>query len=149
MNPEPILLDTSVWIFALRKEPRPFLKEKVDSLLKEDLIVITPLIQLELLGGVSTAKEFERLKRRLEALFNIEITKTHWAKAAHLAFQLRRKGLTVPYTDIILSAVAIVEKIVLGHADAHFDLIAKHTPLKVKSFTSIIEKQETSRGLGS
>ena len=140
MSPELVLIDTSVWIFALRKEPHPSIKQKVDDLLKENLVVTTSLIKLELLGGVNNKREFERLKKRLEALQTVGITDAHWTEAAHLAFHLRRRGLTLPYTDILLSAVAIREEIVLLHADAHFNLIAKHADLKTKSFISLLKK---------
>lgn len=140
MSLELVLVDTSAWILALRKEPHLSIKQKVDNLLKENLVVTTPLIILELLGRVNTEKEFERLKKRLEALLTVGITDIHWNKAARLAFHFRRKGLTLPYTDIILSAVAIEEEIVLLHADHHFDLIAKYSDLKAKSFIPLLKK---------
>jgi hypothetical protein len=140
---ELVLVDTSVWIFALRKEPHPSIKQKIDDLLKENLVVTTPPIKLELLGGVNSEKEFEHLKKRLEALQTVGITDAHWTEAAHLAFHLRRRGLTLPYTGVLLSAVAIREEIVLLHADAHFNLIAKHSDLKTKSFIPLLKNRTT------
>ena len=133
-----VLADTSIWIFALRKESHPFIKKRVDNLLKENLVVTTPLINLELLGGVNTEKEFKRLKQRLELLLTVKISDDHWSQAARLAFKVRRKGLTLPYTDLLLSAIAIAEDIILLHADAHFDLIAKHSDLRVESLVSVL-----------
>jgi predicted nucleic acid-binding protein len=53
---------------------------------------------------------------------------------------LHKKGITVPYTDILIASAALYSKATLLHADIHFDLIAKHTQLKVESFLSLIQK---------
>jgi predicted nucleic acid-binding protein len=38
MPNEFFLVDTSVWIFALRKDPVPQIRNRMDSLLKEDVV---------------------------------------------------------------------------------------------------------------
>ena len=136
-----VLVDTSAWIFALKKNPFLPLKEKIDLLLREELILTFGMIKLELLGGVKSEKEFNRLKNRLDALYEIPTDPSLWDKASKLAFMLHRKGITVPYTDILIASAALYSKATLLHADIHFDLIAKHTELKVESFLSLIQKE--------
>lgn len=116
-----VLVDTSVWIFALRKEFIPVIKEKVDSLLAENLIITIGIIKLELLGGTKTRDEFTRLRDYLDTLYEIRIDRALWQKAYEIVYQLRTRRITVPYTDII---------------------IAKHTNmgLKVESFLSLVRK---------
>ncbi len=128
-----VLIDTSVWIFALKKNFHPFVKDKIEKILVESNVAITGIIELELLGGAKTEKEYDRLKSRLDALYYIETTKSLWDSASRLAFDLKIKGVNVPYTDILIAASAIKEKAVLLHADSHFDTIAKHSELKVES----------------
>jgi len=135
-----ILVDTSAWIFALKKNPFLPLKEKIDLLLGEGLILTFGMIKLELLGGAKSEKEFTRLKNRLDALYEISTDQSLWDKASELAFMLHRKGITVPYTDILIASAALYSKATLLHADIHFDLMAKHTELKVESFLSLIQK---------
>jgi len=135
-----VLVDTSAWIFALKKNPFLPLKEKVDLLLREGLILAFGMIKLELLGGAKSEKEFARLKSRLDALYEIPTDQSLWDKASKLAFTLHRKGITVPYTDILIASAALYSKATLLHADIHFDLMAKHTELKVESFLSLIQK---------
>jgi predicted nucleic acid-binding protein len=89
---------------------------------------------LELLGGTRTEKEYQRLKSRLDALDLVETDNALWEQAYGLAFKLRRKGLTVPYTDILIASSALRIKATVVHADLHFDLIRKHIGLKVESF---------------
>ena len=129
-----VLVDTSAWIFALKKNFLLPLKEKIDLLLREGLILTFGMVKLELLRGAKSEKEFTRLKNRLDALYEIPTDPSLWDKASELAFMLHRKGITVPCTDILIASAALYSKATLLHADIHFDLIAKHTELKVESF---------------
>jgi len=104
-------------------------------LLKEDVVITTGMVKLELLGGTKTKSEFQRLKVRLDALDSVETDIQLWVRAYELAFNLRRRGVTIPYTDILIAACALNAKATILHADAHFDLISKHLELKVESFT--------------
>jgi hypothetical protein len=133
-----IVIDTSVWLFALRKNYHPTIKDIVNRLLVEEEVAINGLIKLELLGGTRTENEYKRLKSRLDSLYYIESTESLWEEAALLAFILRRKGITVPFTDVFIATSAIIHKAMLVHADRHFDLIKKHTELRTKSLVSLV-----------
>jgi hypothetical protein len=128
------LVDTSVWILALRKDFLPDVKDRVAYLLKENAIITSGMIKLELLGGTKEKKEFQRLKIRLDALEMVETNASLWERAYNLAFSLRRKGIAVPYTDILIAAAALMMAATVVHADSHFDLIAHHCDIKVESF---------------
>lgn len=133
-----VLIDTSVWLFALKKNFNPAIKERVDLMLIESDVAINGMIKLELLGGAKTEQEYNRLKNRLDALHYIEASQTLWDASSKLAFDLKRKGITLPYSDIFIAASALQENAVLLHADSHFDDIAKHAGLKVESLASLI-----------
>ena len=134
-----VLIDTSAWVFALKKDFHPLVKERIEEILAESDVAINGIIELELLDGARTKREYDRLKSRLDALSYIETTKTLWDSASRLAFALKQKGIAVPYADILISASALQEKALLLHADAHFDTIAKHADLKVESLVSLIK----------
>jgi len=134
MSSRPFLVDTSVWIFALRKDFVPPIKERIGELLKDHVVLINGMTKLEILGGVKTKKEFERLKTRLDSLYEVAINSMVWQIAYKIAFELRRKGITVPYTDILIAACALKSGAVLIHADRHFDLMAPHIRLDVESY---------------
>ena len=135
-----VLIDTSVWILALRKSPSPVVKDEVEHLLAENRVAITPMIRLELLGGTRSVDEFNRLKSRLDALHQIPANEANWEVATQLSFKLRQKGKVVPYTDILIGAAAIITSCLLLHADRHFDLMAEDTDLNVRSLISILGK---------
>jgi len=132
------LIDTSAWIFALRKNFHPFIKERIDKILSESEVAINGIIELELLGGAKTESEYNRLKSRLDSLYYIEATKSLWDNSSHLAFDLKRNGVNIPYTDIFIAASAIQEKAILLHADSHFDTIAKHSSIRFESLVSYV-----------
>ena len=132
------LVDTSVWIFLLRKSPPESLVAEIEPYLREDRIAVSDLIKLELLGGITNEMDFRRLKTRLDDLHQLEISKAVWEEAIALVFRLRGKGLTVPNADIVIASVAISAGALLLHADRHFDLIAKHSGLKAKNLSGRI-----------
>jgi len=143
MSNKSFLVDTSAWILALRKDFVPSVKERIDHLLKENAIITTGMVKLEILGGTKTVTQFQRLKRRLDALVSVEVDTPLWEKSYDLAFKLRRKGITVPYTDILIAACALEIGATVVHADAHFDLMAAHISLKVESFLPTIKNLHT------
>jgi len=134
-----ILIDTSAWLFALKKNFHPTVKERIGQLLAESDVAICGMISLELLGGAKSEKEYLRLKNRLDALYYIDADRVLWDLSSKVAFDLKRKGVSIPYADIVIAASALKEKAILVHADSHFDFIADHTDLRVESFVSLIK----------
>ena len=134
MQTELFLVDTSLWITVLKKNPPELIKERVGHLLLENTVAVTPIVKVELLGGTRNELEFQRLQKRLESLILLDINAELWNKAASLAYDLRRKGVTIPHTDIIIASVALQHNATLLHLDKHYDIIAEQTSLKVESF---------------
>jgi hypothetical protein len=135
-----VLIDTSVWVLALRKSPSKPLRGEVDHLLAENRVAIVPMIQLELLGGTKSIGEFDRLRSRLSALHQIPMDDTCWETAARLSFSLRQRGKIIPYTDILIGSAAMLTNALLLHADRHFDLMAEDSELKVRSLISLVKR---------
>jgi len=121
----PILIDTSAWILALRKGGLGRVRDEVDRHVVENQAATSGIIMLELLCGTRTNREYEELKEDLEALIQLETPPSTWERASQLAYALKRKGITVPSTDILIAAIAVENECILLHADRHFDLIAE------------------------
>jgi predicted nucleic acid-binding protein len=137
MRSDVYLVDTSVWLEVL-PPGRGFgsLRDRVDALLAADQIATTGMVRLELLGGARSEEEWGRLNGLLQALHGLPVSEKDWQEAAHMGFQLRRQGVTVPFTDLLIGAVSIRAEAVLMHRDRHFDLISSHLPLKVESYVT-------------
>lgn len=135
-----VLVDTSVWILALRRSPLLIVRDEVEHLLAENRVAIVPMVRLELLGRTKSLNEFKRLQARLEALHQIPADEANWQAAAELSFKLRQRGKVIPYTDILIGSAAILTSCLLLHADRHFDLMAEDTDLKVRSLVSVVNQ---------
>jgi len=138
---KPVLIDTSAWILALRRGDREHVKKEVDRLIAENRAATAGIILLELLSGTKTEEEYQELKEDLGALIQLEIIAETWGTASRLAYELRRKGVTVPSADILIMAIALENGCILLHADRHFDLMVKQrVGLPAQEVRSILEK---------
>ncbi len=48
------LVDSSAWIFSLRRDPVESIKLRIDELLTQNAVTITGMIRLEILAGART-----------------------------------------------------------------------------------------------
>lgn len=138
------MIDTSVWIYALRRKPNEAIKEAVNSLLARNAVAITEPITLELLSGFSNRQEKNKLSSRLDILTNFKVGSSTWKLAADLGVSLREKGVSIPYMDLIISAVAIENGVTLIHADTHYELVAKQSTLKTNNFQKFLSLKTSS-----
>lgn len=131
MNSGLVLIDTSAWIHALRKQAPESLAGLVRQIVLERRGATTGMIMLELLGGVRTEREYHALSEELGALHYLP-TDPAWHEAWRLSFELRRHGVTVPSADLLIASVAIEHDCTLFHADEHFALIQRYTRLSAQ-----------------
>ncbi len=134
MTDTPLLLvDTSAWIAGFRPGASGGWVAELRLLLQERQVAVNPLIRLELLSGARTDREYRELADTLSALTELELTPAVWEESSRLGFLLRRRGLTIPTTDIVIASSAVVHRCTLRHQDRHFSLIAKHSALRERS----------------
>src|SRR5207244_3902564 len=107
---------------------------RIDELLTAGGVLTTGMVRLELLAAIADADEFRLRARQLNSLPSLETSEDRWSEAAALGSALRRAGITVPSTDLLISAVAIAAGATLVHRDHHFDLVASAAPLSVESY---------------
>ncbi len=120
---EGILVDTSVWIefFKARSETG----DKVEALLVEDSIWTCGVVLFELLQGVRSEDEKSRVLETLSNLRYAEMSKPLWKKAAESSASLRKKGINVPLSDILISIISNEHKLAIFTLDNHFKQIPK------------------------
>ena len=136
------LIDTSIWIWALRPSGVAVIRNRLDEVLAEGKGATTPLILLELLSGAREEKDYTELSEDLSALHQFPVSSSIWTRSYRLGFDLRRQGVTVPATDALIASVAQENRLTLLHADRHFDLIAEKTDLRVESLVKAAIAQE-------
>ncbi len=130
------LVDTSAWIFALRRGANEAIRARFGELLRLDQIATCGVVELELVVGAKN--EVARIQTRLQAAERLSVQEDDWATAAHIGYSLRRRGVTIGAPDLLLAAVAIRNNIILLHADRDFDLIAAHSALRAESLVGLV-----------
>ena len=129
-----ILVDTSVWSLALRRQPRIVNPEAITlkTLIEqgEDIYLLGIILQ-EVLQGIKNPKDFHALKVYFEAFPLIELTREDYIKAAELKNNLMKKGKQVSTIDALIASAAISYDYYLFTTDKDFEQIAKHSKLQL------------------
>lgn len=132
------LVDTSAWILGLKRNSSNQIKNILTEILDKDQSATTGIIILEFLQRSRTKKEYNEILSDLSALHYLEVNKVIWEKASQLGFDLRRKGKTIPSTDLLIASIALHYNLILLHADNHFEQIKEYTNLKTKNLFQIL-----------
>lgn len=129
-----ILVDSSAWIELLRATGHPAhrtLKRHLDA---GSPIATTEVVVMELLAGASSNRDRDRLRQRLLALPQLRLRgMPDFESAADLYRRCRRSGATVRrLIDCLIAAVAIRDGATVLHNDRDFDVLGRHTRLRVE-----------------
>ena len=125
-----ILIDSSAWIEFLR-DTASQVCNRVDGLLAED-VAICDAIRMEVLAGARDELYLHQLRRLLARATVLPTGPVDYDQAAAIYRQCRREGETVrKLMDCLIGAVAISADAAILHRDADFDVIARHTKLRV------------------
>ena len=91
-----LLVDTSVWSLALRRDTaasEPEVQQLKDALFGADIVVTTGLVLQELLQGFSGAKASAQIIERFAALPLLQPDREDHVAAADLCNKCRRAGV--------------------------------------------------------
>ena len=117
-----ILPDTCAWIDFFRGRATPLAETLGESLLRVEVVTCGAVLY-ELLQGIKNPGEEEQVKNGLQALSYLEMTRDLWSSAAHLSSQLRASGHTLPFSDIMIAAIALNHGCAVLTIDRHFEVI--------------------------
>ena len=117
-----IIVDTSVWIDFFNHPQSP-ITFHVQTLLRNRQVILVGMVLAELLQGIKTPKETRLVQQSLGKLPYLEMTRDDWQQAGELSAPLRRKGTTLPLTDLVIGAMAIKAGLEIFTVDPHFKKI--------------------------
>ena len=123
-----VLVDSSLWIEALRSSAPDALRRMLGALVETNHVVITDMIRLEVIAGARSSEEFVSFRADFEALRCLPTTPRVWQDAEELSLSLGRRGARVPAADLLIAAVAIAHGVPLWHADRDFERVRKTVP---------------------
>ena len=99
--------------------------------LEDEPIGLPGIVLQELLSGVRTKKEFERLRKVLDPFSVLLATEDSHLLAASLFNTCKSNGLNVSPTDVLIAATAIQCGGTLITADNDFRRMAEHIDLAI------------------
>jgi predicted nucleic acid-binding protein len=128
-----ILADTSAWVEYLRATGSPAHLRLRELIAGEGELATTEVVVMELLAGATTTERVTQLRRLLGRFDVLAIQGlADYEAAAELYRRCRARGETVrKLTDCLIAAVAVRSGATVLHRDHDFEVIARHTPLRV------------------
>ena len=130
-----LVVDTSVWSLILRRPQvevdNSFVQAFRRHLTAEDGLFLIGNILQELLGGLRSQSQFQRLKRSLEPFPLLVPNRTTYIEAARLRTAFRGKGVQTGPVDCLIAAVCIEQGFPLLTADRDFLRISQDSELVV------------------
>jgi predicted nucleic acid-binding protein len=125
-----ILVDTSAWVEFLRDTASPACA-RVDELLDADIATCHP-IRMEVLAGARDDRHLADLRGLLARASLLPTDPVDYEDAAALYRTCRRGGDTVrKLIDCLIVATAIRANVPVLHADSDFEVLSRHTPLRI------------------
>ena len=126
-----ILVHSSVWIDYYRPRGATELKRRLQQELGRGTIATIGLIAVEVLQGAPNPKILETLQEDFLGLHWLEMPQSLWLEAARVGGRLRRVGVSIPATDVVIAATALHYGCRLWHRDEDFTRVSRHLSLPV------------------
>ncbi|MFP4547793.1 MAG: PIN domain-containing protein [Fidelibacterota bacterium] len=117
-----VLVDTSVWSLAFRRHHarETLIINQLKDLIQDQRVQIIGSIRQELLSGIKSIEQFEKLKIYLSAFPDIVLNEKDYELAAMFHNQCRSKGIQGSNTDFLICAVAITRNMSIFTTDIDF-----------------------------
>ena len=132
-----VLIDTSVFSLALRRKNENLsmnerlLVAELSELIREGRARMIGLIRQELLSGIKTTEQYEKLRVHLRSFPDENVDTSDYEEAAKFGNRCRTKGVAVSIVDILLCAIAIKRQWAILTTDPDFSSYARVLPLRI------------------
>lgn len=117
-----VLVDSSVWIEAARREGDLAYKVGLEGLLEAAESLLCGPVRLEVLGG-ARIQDRKRLSVYFDCIPYKAIDDSAWDYAKACAWQLRDKGQTIPWNDILIASLSLRWDCRVYAKDQHFEIM--------------------------
>ena len=116
-----VLVDSNYYIRRLSRAQQPF--DELDAFADEHDFAVCGIVWLEVLRGRSDPKVRDALDARFGTMVFLDLTPASWQRTAALAWDLDRRGVVLPATDLVIAGCAIAHDAVVLTFDRHFHQI--------------------------
>ena len=128
-----IIIDTSVWLLALRRQrssPSAETKELAE-LVREGRAAMLGPVRQELLSGVRADQQLETLRGHLRAFPDIPLEAEDYEEAASFFNKCRARGIQGSNTDYLICAAATRRGFGILTTDTDFAHFARLLPIEL------------------
>jgi predicted nucleic acid-binding protein len=132
------LVDTSVWIHALRPSGSPHIQTTLKPLIAGGRTVVTEWILLELMTGLPKNQEPGALLDWFAPVVRMSFDPMWWNKAWNHAARLRKRGISPSAADCLIATIAIEHGLVLVHCDNDFEAMKPTLSLQTLDWTGYL-----------
>ncbi len=129
-----VIVDTCIWSAALRRtgfNDNNDIVNELKELIREGRVQMIGPVRQELLSGIKTIKQFDKLRTVLSSFPNLIIQTQDYEKAADFYNKSRRKGVQGSNTDFLICAIAVNNLMSVFTIDNDFKLFKEHIPIKL------------------
>ena len=116
-----ILVDTTIWIDFFRARSR--IGDHLEMLLTENAVWTCGVVMFEVLRGIKSEREKNKILDILASLPYVEMTQKLWQRAAELSILVKKNGMNLPLSDIFIAAIATANDLSIYTLDKHFSQI--------------------------
>jgi predicted nucleic acid-binding protein len=117
-----VIVDSNVWIHFMKAPGTPAGQE-MTKLLRASEVATVGVVLFEVLQGMRSQPEFDRIKSRMLTLGHLEASRDTWVRAAEVSIDLQRSGRPTPFSDIMIAALGIEHDVPVYTLDQHFQHI--------------------------
>ena len=128
-----VLVDTCIWSLALRKAysvHEPFV-DTFQQLIQDVRVQLIGPIRQEILSGIASKLQFEKLRTYLSAFPDLPLEKSDYELAAEYFNINRSKGIQGSNTDFLICALSFRHKMPIFSCDKDFELYSKNIPIEL------------------
>jgi predicted nucleic acid-binding protein len=126
-----VLVDSSIWIDALRRDGDLTSKLALEGLLEAGEAAWCGPIKLEVMGGVAPADR-KKLAFFFQAVTFLDLPPSIWSESTQASWKMRDKGIVVPWNDLVVATLAGMAGCRVYARDRHFEQMAK--PLRLRLY---------------
>jgi predicted nucleic acid-binding protein len=134
-----VLVDTSISFLALRKKKTQLNKtqilivEELIELINESRVVLIGPVRQEILSGIVSKSQFQKLKAKFRAFEDFPINQRDYELAAEFYNICRKNGVKGSHIDFLICSTSYNHKFSIFTTDKDFENYSKHLNISIHS----------------
>jgi hypothetical protein len=131
------LVDTTVWSLAFRRKSHQLNSAERDTvselaeLVRDGRAQIIGVIRQELLSGIKSLDQFEKLRVQLQSFPDEQLETMDYEAAARASNDCRAKGIAISATDMLICSVSLSRGWSVFTTDPDFKIYSRILPVKL------------------